>query len=65
MDIDDDRPRKSDDAAHSLAAEDIDPLSLEELDIRIDLLRTEIKRCEARKQAASAHRLSADALFKK
>ncbi len=65
MDLDDDLPRKSMDAAHMLAAEDLDPLSQEELDVRIALLKAEIVRVEARKQAAGAHRANADALFRK
>ncbi len=65
MDLDDDLPRKSMDAAHMLAKQDLDPLSQEELDVRIALLKTEITRVEAHKKAAGAHRASADALFRK
>ncbi len=63
--MDDDLPRKISDAAHSLAGEDLDPLSQEELDERVELLKAEIARVEARKEAAGLHRASAEALFKK
>ncbi len=48
-----------------LLREDLDPLSLAELDARIGALQSEIARCEKRKNAAAAHRSSADALFRK
>ena len=63
--MDDEGPKRRDDAASSLAKEDIDVLSQHELDARIALLKTEIVRCEARKQVAGVHRASADALFRK
>ena len=45
--------------------EDLDPLSVEELEARIAALHGEIARCEARKTAAVSHRSHADALFRK
>jgi uncharacterized small protein (DUF1192 family) len=61
---DDDRPRPRGDAASRLAGESLDSYSQEELDIRVELLETEIARVIAHKNKAAAHRLAADALFK-
>ena len=62
MDMDD-RPRPQGDAASRLAAEDLAPYSQAELTERIALLRAEIARVEAHRDAAAAHRDAADALF--
>ena len=48
-----------------LGKEDLDPLSIEELDQRVARLRAEIDRVEAHKNRASAHRSAADELFRK
>nr|WP_294849800.1 DUF1192 domain-containing protein [uncultured Sphingomonas sp.] len=48
-----------------LGKEDLDPLSLEELDQRVVRLKAEIARVEAHKAKSSAHMSAADALFKK
>ena len=48
-----------------LTRQDLGPLSLDELDARVAVLREEIARVEAHKAAASAHRSAADELFKK
>jgi uncharacterized small protein (DUF1192 family) len=48
-----------------LGKEDLDPLSLEELDQRVARLKAEIDRVEAHKARASAHRSVADELFRK
>jgi uncharacterized small protein (DUF1192 family) len=48
-----------------LGKEDLDPLSIEELDQRVARLRAEIARVEAHKAKASAHRNAADELFKR
>ena len=48
-----------------LGKEDLDPLSLEELDQRVARLKAEIARVEAHKAQASAHRSAADELFKR
>ncbi|PZO73094.1 MAG: DUF1192 domain-containing protein [Sphingomonas hengshuiensis] len=45
-------------------AEDLDPLSVDELTKRIAALEGEIARCRARIDRASHHRASADALFR-
>ncbi len=63
--MDDDLPLRRDDPLAQLAKQDLDPLSLDELDERIAQLRQEISRCEAKKGAASSHMKAADALFKK
>ncbi|TMM48169.1 DUF1192 domain-containing protein [Qipengyuania marisflavi] len=60
---DDDRPRPRGDAAGRLAGEDLAPYSLDELDLRIALLKAEIARVESHRIKAAAHRDAADALF--
>ncbi len=45
-------------------AEDLDPLSVDELTRRISALEGEIARCRARIDHAQSHRASADALFR-
>ncbi|KZE15825.1 MULTISPECIES: DUF1192 domain-containing protein [Sphingomonas] len=45
-------------------AEDLDPLSVDELTKRIAALEREIERCRARIERANSHRASADALFR-
>jgi uncharacterized small protein (DUF1192 family) len=66
---DDDRPRlRSSEgnfgAASLLASESLERYSLDELDARIALLDTEIARIRRHREASSAHRLAADALFR-
>ena len=61
----DDRSRPSGDAASRLAAEDLAPYSLAELDARIALLEAEIARVETHRAKAASHRSAADALFSK
>lgn len=63
--IEDDLPRPKGDAASELAAEDLSPYSLEELEARIELLEAEIARVESHRLKAAAHISAADALFKK
>lgn len=60
---DDDRPRPRGDAASRLAAEDLSPYSLAELDERIVVLEAEIARVRTHKGKAAAHLSAADALF--
>lgn len=59
----DDRPRRSGDAANKLAKEDLGPYSQAELDERIALLEAEIMRVKQHRQQAAAHRDAAEALF--
>lgn len=64
MDDDDNLPRNANDPVALLIKQDIDPLSVDELDQRISLLKSEISRCEAKKSFAVSHRASAENLFK-
>lgn len=51
--------------ASLLATEVLDPYSHDELNKRIQLLEQEIMRTVAHRDKASAHRVAADALFRK
>ena len=62
---DDDLPRRRDDVLAALIKQPLDPLSLGELDERIDMLEAEIARVKAHRAAATSHKAIADALFKK
>ncbi len=48
-----------------LGREDLDPLSVEELDQRVARLTVEIARVEAHKSRVTAHRSAADEMFKR
>ncbi|MEZ0495726.1 DUF1192 domain-containing protein [Sphingomonas sp. IW22] len=63
MDADDTPPRRGDDLVTRLSREDLDPLSIAELDARVAALETEIARVRAHKEKAGSHRASAEALF--
>ena len=65
MDDDENLPRNANDPVALLVKQDLDPLSVDELDQRISMLKSEINRCEAKKNFAVTHRASADNLFKK
>lgn len=65
MEIDDNLPLRRDDPLNSLVKQDIDSLSVAELESRIAALKAEIVRCEGKIAFASKHRSVADALFKK
>lgn len=65
VDIDDDLPRRRADALAALAREDLDLLSLAELDERIAVLKQEIVRTETKLDFARDHKASAEALFRK
>lgn len=65
MDLDELFSKKRNDPLTLLVKQDLDPLSVEELTLRIEALRAEIARAEARIGAANAHRASAEALFRK
>jgi uncharacterized small protein (DUF1192 family) len=65
MDDDDNLPRNANDPVALMVKQDLDPLSVDELEKRISLLKSEISRCEAKKNFAVSHRASADNLFKK
>lgn len=65
MDLDELFPDKPKDPLALLARQDLDPLSVEELEERIAALEAEIVRVKSKVAAAVDHRASADALFKK
>ncbi len=65
MDPDDLAPRRRDDPLAALARQDLDPLSLSELDERIAALEAEAERCRAHRGKASSHRADAESLFRK
>ena len=65
MDVDDLFPSKPDDPLVSLGRQDLDPMSIDELHVRIELLKAEIARVEAHIDHASKHRSAAEELFKK
>ena len=65
MDLDDLFPSKPDDPLVTLARQDLDPLSVDELQARIEALRVEIARVEAHMDRATKHRSAAEELFRK
>jgi uncharacterized small protein (DUF1192 family) len=65
MDLDEILPDKPDDPLKLLTKQDLDPLSVEELEARIALLEAEIVRVRAKLDASVTFRASADELFKK
>jgi uncharacterized small protein (DUF1192 family) len=65
MDIDENLPLRRDDPLANLIKQDIDALSVAELEVRIAALKSEITRCEGKIAFAGKHRSVADALFKK
>ena len=64
MDLDDLGPRKKDDALISLSRQDLDPLSVAELEERILLLEAETARTRAKLSGSRSFRSAADALFR-
>jgi uncharacterized small protein (DUF1192 family) len=65
MDLDDLFPSKPDDPLIALGKQDLDPLSVNELQDRIEALRAEIERVETHMRRAETHRSAAEELFKK
>lgn len=65
MDLDENFAGKSDDPLMLLTRQDLDPLSVTELDARIAALQVEIDRTRGRKERAVDHRASADGIFKR
>jgi uncharacterized small protein (DUF1192 family) len=65
MSPEDDLPRRADDPVAALARQDLDPLSVEELQARIAALESEITRVRRKIEGAVNHRATADALFKR
>ncbi len=60
-----DSPARRDDALIMLAKQDLDPLSLAELEARIAALEREAARTRDHMQRAGRHRVDAEALFKR
>ncbi|MBA2635153.1 MAG: DUF1192 domain-containing protein [Sphingomonas sp.] len=65
MDLEDLFPSKPDDPLAQLAKQDLDPISIEELHVRIEALKAEIARVEAHIDRATRHRSAAEELFKR
>lgn len=64
MDPDDLFAAKPKDPLAELARQDLDPLSVDELDARVALLEAEIARTRARRAFAADHRAVAEKLFR-
>ncbi|WP_423825906.1 DUF1192 family protein [Sandarakinorhabdus cyanobacteriorum] len=62
--FDDDLPRKKHDLLADLAREDLDRLSIADLDERIAALEAELARARAKRDGAAKFRAAADSLFK-
>lgn len=60
-----DLPRRKADVLADLAREDLDKLSIAELDERIEALTAEIARSKAKREGAASFRAAADSLFKR
>ncbi len=60
-----DPPRRSADSLAELAREDLDKLSIAELDDRIAALTAEVARSRAKREGAAKFRAAADSLFRK
>jgi len=65
MDLDELFPSKPDDPLVALGKQDLDPISIDELNERIEALKAEIARVEAHIQRVQTHRSAAEELFKK
>ncbi len=59
-----DLPRRKSDLLADLAREDLDKLSIAELDERIVALEAELVRARAKREGAAAFRAAADSLFR-
>lgn len=65
MEADENLPRRAGDPLELLARQDLDPLSIAELDARVVMLEAEIARTKAQKAKSLNHRASADQLFRR
>ena len=65
MDLDDLFPDKPKDPLTELGKQDLDPISIEELNQRIAALKAEIARVEAHIDHVTKHRSAAEELFKR
>ena len=64
MDLDETLPNRAGDPLAALIAQDLDPLSVKELEARIVVLEGEIARSRTKMQRAVNHRATAHDLFK-
>lgn len=65
MDLDDLSANRPGDPLVALVKQDLDPLSVDELRLRIEALEGEIARVRRKLDGAVTHRSSAEALFKR
>lgn len=65
MDMDEYLPKKADDPLARLLSQDLDPLSVSDLEARIAALEAEISRTRLKIEYAVNHKASAEALFRK
>ena len=65
MDLDELFPAKPDDPLTQLTRQDLDPLSVDELQARIAVLEAEIARVRAKIDLSVNFRASAEAIFRK
>ncbi|HKY81632.1 MAG TPA: DUF1192 domain-containing protein [Sphingobium sp.] len=65
MDLDNDLPRKADDPLAQLLRQDLGPMSVAELERRIQALEGEIARTRSKIEDAVNHKASAEALFRR
>ncbi|NNC72464.1 MAG: DUF1192 domain-containing protein [Sphingomonadaceae bacterium] len=65
MDLDELFAKSPEDPLTQLCKQDLDPLSVEELEARIEALKGEIARVEAKLEGAVSHRKAADEIFKR
>jgi uncharacterized small protein (DUF1192 family) len=65
MDLEELFPSKPDDPLVALGKQDLDPMSIAELQERIESLKAEIARVDAHIHRVQAHRSAAEELFKK
>ncbi|WP_299326790.1 DUF1192 domain-containing protein [Parasphingopyxis sp.] len=65
MDLDELFAKRPGDPLTLLCKEDLDPLSVDELEARVEALKGEIARVKAQIDGAVSHRKAADELFKR
>ncbi len=65
MDLDEFYSKKPADPLTIIAKQDLDPLSVDELFERVEILEAEIDRVKRKIEGAVNHKASADALFKR
>ena len=65
MDLEDLFPSKPGDPLVELGKQDLDPMSIEELNDRVEALNAEIARVQAHMKQVETHRSAAEELFKK